>query len=115
MPYFTVKPSEVLYSQDSIGNKFKNGDRIGDVLDDILEGNMSVKSLPKIKVKFSDGKYISADNRRLWILKQLEMRGEVNKVTVKTTRHIPRTKPARTEFVKIRGGSPGGSSVARLI
>jgi antirestriction protein len=56
-----------MYSQNSIGNKFKNGDQIGEVLDNIMEDRLSISKLPTIEVKCIDGRYVSSDNRRLWI------------------------------------------------
>lgn len=110
MPCYNVKPSEILYSQVSIANKFKNGRLIGEVLDDILDGILSVQDIPMIQVKLIDGKYVSADNRRLWILKELERLHHLVRVEVRTTRRIDWRKSARTDNVKIRGGGPGGKS-----
>jgi hypothetical protein len=108
MPNLSLKPSDILYSQSSIANKFTNGLQIGEVLDDIMEDRLSISRLPTIEVKCIDGSYVSSDNRRLWILKQLERLGRVNEVNVKTTRWMSRQKSARTNNVKIRGIGPGG-------
>lgn len=109
MANLNLKPSDIMYSQKSIGNKFKNGIQIGDVLDDIMEDKLSISKLPTIKVKNINGRYVSSDNRRLWIFKELERLGSVNQVSVKTTRRISRHKSARTNNVEIRGKSPGGN------
>ena len=110
MSYLSLKPSDILYSQSSIANKFIKGDhgQIGEVLDDIMEDRLLISRLPKIEVMCIDGSYVSCDNRRLWILKQLERLGRVNQVSVKTTRRMPKQKSARTNNVKIRGMGPGG-------
>ncbi|VDH90598.1 Hypothetical predicted protein [Mytilus galloprovincialis] len=108
MPSFTARPSEIMYSQVSIANTFKNGESIGDVLDDIMEDRLSVSSVPAISVQCIKGKVVSADNRRLWILKQLEKLGHLTTVEVKRTKWMAKDKSARTQNVKIRGGSPGG-------
>ena len=111
MSYLSLKPSEIMYSQSSIANKFTNGDhgQIGEVLDDIMEDKVLISRLPKIEVMCIDGSYVSCDNRRLWILKQLERLGRVHEVSVKTTRRMPGQKSARTNNVKIRGmHGPGG-------
>jgi len=114
MPNLSLKPSEILYSQSSIAYKFrddkyKNGDQIGKVLDDIMEDRLSISRLPTIEVKCIDGRYVSCDNRRLWILKQLERLGRVNEVNVKTTKWISGKKSYRTNNVIIRGIGPGGN------
>lgn len=64
-----------------------------------------------IQVKFIDDKYVSADNRRLWILKELERLGYLEQIEVIIiTKKIDPKKSARTDHVKIRGGGPGGRS-----
>jgi len=98
-----------MYSQNSIGNKFRNGLQIGEVLDDIMEDRLSISRLPTIEVMCIDGRYVSSDNRRLWILKQLEKLGRVSEVSVKIARRICRRKSARTRNVRIRGMYPGGN------
>ena len=110
MSRLSLKPSEIMYSQSSIANKFIKGDhgQIGKVLDDIMEDRLPISKLPTIEVKCIDGRYVSSDNRRLWILKQLERLRRVNQVSVKTTRRMPKLKSARTNNVKIRGMGPGG-------
>ena len=111
MSYLSLKPSEIMYSQSSIANKFTNGDhgQIGEVLDDIMEDRLLISRLPKIEVMCIDGSYVSCDNRRLWILKQLERLGRVNEVSVKIARWMSRQKSVRTNNVKIRGvDGPGG-------
>jgi hypothetical protein len=108
MPNLSLKPSDILYSQNSISNKFTNGLQIGEVLDDIMEDKLPISKLPTIEVKCIDGSYVSSDNRRLWILKQLERLGRVNEVNVKTTRWMSKQKSARINNVKIRGIGPGG-------
>ena len=111
MSYLSLKPSEILYSQSSIANKFTNGDhgQIGEVLDDIMEDRLTISELPEIEVKCIDGSYVSCDNRRLWILKQLERLGRVNEVSVQIVKRICRRKSARTSNVRIRGMGPGGN------
>ena len=109
MPNLSIKPSEILYSQSSIADKFTNGDQIGEVLDDIMEDRLLISRLPTIEVMCIDGRYVSSDNRRLWILKQLERLGRVNEVNVKTTRWMSKKKSCRTNSVKIRGMGPGGN------
>lgn len=111
MPLYSVKPSELLYSQKSIAGKFRNGRLIGETRDDISDGIMSVKDLPRIKVKLIDGEYVSADNRRLWVLKELERLGLLEHIEVIiTTKKMDTKKSERTHHIKIRGGGPGGRS-----
>jgi hypothetical protein len=108
MTNLNLKPSDIMYSQNSIGNKFKNGDQIGEVLDNIMEDKLSISKLPTIEVKCIDGRYVSSNSRRLWILEQLERLGSANQVSVKIARRMCRRKSARTSNVRIRGMGPGG-------
>ena len=108
MPNLSLKPSEILYSQSSIANKFINGLQIGEVLDNIMEDKLSISKLPTIEVKCIDGRYVSSNSRRLWILEQLERLGSANQVSVKIARRMCRRKSARTSNVRIRGIGPGG-------
>lgn len=114
MGLLTLRPSEILYSQNTISNKFKNGLLIGEVLDDILNGKMQHNDLPRIEVALINGDYVSADNRRLWILKELEDLGHLEEVVVKSVKSIYRGKPARSNYIKLRGNGPGGNEVVRM-
>ena len=111
MSCLSLKPSEIMYSQSSIADKFIKSDhgQIGEALDDIMEDKLSISKLPTIEVKCIDGSYVSSDNRRLWILKQLERLGRVNEVSVKIARRICRRKSVRSSNVKIRGIGSGGN------
>ncbi|VDI22937.1 Hypothetical predicted protein [Mytilus galloprovincialis] len=108
----SFKPSNLLYSQDSIARRFQNGRLIGEVLDEIyVYESLSVQDLPKMEVHLIDFKFVSADNRRLWILKELEKLGHLKQVNVNiTTKEMDRRKSARTNHIKIRGDGPGGWS-----
>jgi hypothetical protein len=57
MSCLSLKPSEIMYSQSSIANKFIKGDhgQIGEVLDDIMEDRLPISRLPTIEVKCIDG------------------------------------------------------------
>lgn len=112
--YVAVSPSDIYYSQTSISNKFRNGHQIGEVLDDILDGRISHHSLPAINVMKTDGGLVSADNRRLWVLKQLEEHGHVTEINVNIVRRIDRRKCVKNKHVKVRGGGPGGNEYGRM-
>lgn len=51
------------------------GRRVEDTLADIVAGKMSVNDLPKITVILNQGTYFSLNNRRLYVLKDLRLRG----------------------------------------
>lgn len=59
-----LKPSEIRFSQDSIGNSFGGYTshpfrRIGQTLDDILSGCCNVDSIPRISVMNRNGLYFN--------------------------------------------------------
>ena len=51
------------------------GRRVEDTLADIIAGKMSITDLPKITVILNQGTYFSLNNRRLYVLKDLRLRG----------------------------------------
>ena len=112
-----LKPSELRYSQDSISNTFDSKSRhsyvpIGATLDDLIEGRTYVGDIPEISVQKIGDTWVSADNRRLWVFKQLEKFRKCETIPVTVARYIPPAKKSSTNdglSVKIRGGgNPGG-------
>lgn len=111
-----LAPSDIYYSQDSISNTFGKktkhaGKRIGEVLDDILEGRCSINDIDTINIVIRDEgiyRYISADNRRLWIFKKLEELDEYTEIPVKIVNSISAEKCNFGATIKVRG-NPGGS------
>lgn len=115
-----LQPSEIRFSQDSIGNTFGHYTNhpykpIGETLDDIISG--SVTSLPDISVTKIKGFWYTADNRRLWVLQQAEQCGEIDDIYVSL---IDKIKPNKftTEndgiSVEVRG-DPGGRLWKRIL
>ena len=82
-----------MFSQETVNNYFDKRSRhsgrlIGETLDDICEGRCSVYDLPTIRVMKRDGKWVTADNRRLWVFRQLERLGKCDEVPVHETFYI---------------------------
>ena len=111
-----LKPSEIRYSQNSISNKFDSNSLhsdvlIGETLDDLIEEKVRVDDIPVIEVMEEDDKWVSADNRRLWVFKNLEKFGNCETIAVKVGSIQPFKNTSKTDglSVKIRlGGAPGG-------
>ena len=108
-----LKPSEIRNSQNSISNAFDSNSRlIGQTLDDLIEERIDVSDIPVISAQKVGDKWVSADNRRLWVFKHLEKFGKCKTVPVKMVGYIPLAKHTTTNdgmSVKIRGGgNPGG-------
>ncbi|CAG2225641.1 unnamed protein product [Mytilus edulis] len=115
-----LKPSEVFYSQDSISNKFGlqppcSKQLIGITLDELLSGSITTSHIPFITVVMKNGKFYTADNRRLWVFRKAEEAGSVHEIAVNQgTNETFRTKSG-TKFttsndgisIRIRG-DPGG-------
>lgn len=108
-----LAPSRIYYSQDSISNKFGKSTKhagvlIGETLDDILNGDCSIHDIDPIRVVRRHGVYVTEDNRRLWIFKKLEEKGECSKVPVIKVDEISSFKPFIKPTIRLRG-DPGGS------
>ena len=106
-----LRPSDIRYTQSTISNKFSDGTLIGNLLDDIVIGRCFVSAIKRIEVKLVDGVWYSADNRRLWVFKQLEFLGHCPLLTVKIVKRIDWAKCTSTNGgidVLLRGGQPGG-------
>ena len=106
-----LRPSDIRFTQDTISHKFSDGTLIGRLLDDIVIGRCFVSAIKTIEVKLVDGLWYSADNRRLWVFKQLEILGHCPLITVKVVKRIHWGKCTSGNggtSVSIRGGQPGG-------
>lgn len=110
-----LRPSEIRFSQDSIGSTFGSYTshpfkQIGETLDEILTGKINVNSIPSISVCKKDGKWFTADNRRLWVLQEAEKLGKCREICVRETSYINYNKFTTVNnglSVYIRG-NPGG-------
>ncbi|KAH3729998.1 uncharacterized protein LOC127852950 [Dreissena polymorpha] len=106
-----LRPSDIHYSQDSINNTFDarckhSGVSIGQTLDDILEGRTNMNSIPIITVVERKGKWVTADNRRLWVFRELEWLGKCIYIDVYEDYFIPAEKLTSTNggiTVRVRG------------
>ncbi|XP_065927828.1 uncharacterized protein [Magallana gigas] len=107
-----LAPSRIYYSQDSISNKFGKSTKhagvlIGETLDKLLTGECSIHDIKTIQVLFRNGRYLTADNRRLWIFKKLEELGECTEIPIRMTRYINPQKNVTGSTIRVRG-NPGG-------
>ncbi|KAH3781572.1 hypothetical protein DPMN_159403 [Dreissena polymorpha] len=89
---------------------FKVGRKLGVTLDSICEERCSIEALPTINVAKRGEKWVTADNRRLWVLKELERLGKCDSVPVIVRSDIPSKKLTSKNggvSVNVRG-PPGG-------
>jgi hypothetical protein len=89
-----LKPSDILYSQDSILNRFRDSyiRYIGETLDQLLEVSSYIQNIPNIEVVEINGKLFSMDNRRLWVYKKAEELGSLETIDVIRTSSFNRKK-----------------------
>ena len=108
-----LKPSDILYSQNSISNRFRDSSirYIGETLDQLLENSSYIQNIPNIEVVEINGKLFSMDNRRLWVYKKAEELGSLETIDVIRTSSFNRNK-----FTTKNGGTsirvrsdPGGN------
>jgi len=68
-----LDPYIILYTNNSIADRFSCGRSIYEVADDLRNGNVDVEDIPAIRVvKFEEGWY-ALDNRRLWTFANAEV------------------------------------------
>ncbi|KAL3867705.1 hypothetical protein ACJMK2_040572 [Sinanodonta woodiana] len=89
---FTLRPSEIYYCQNTIKNVFDGIGPIGQTLNDIVDGHLSVNDLTPIRVCWKNNRWFALDNRRLWIFKHLERMGKIDEIDVKEISEIPPEK-----------------------
>ncbi|XP_061192410.1 uncharacterized protein LOC133200646 [Saccostrea echinata] len=109
-----LKPSDIRYSQDSIGSHFGKGTihsykRIGETLDDLLLKRTTLDQIPTITVSQLNGLTFTSDNRRLWVFKKLEELGECEEIEVRFGYIQPSKFTTNSSGISIRvRGDPGG-------
>lgn len=111
-----LKPSEIMFSQKTINNYFDRKSRhsrtlIGETLDNLCAGRCKITDIPTISVMKRDGKWVTSDNRRLWLFRNMERLGKCETIPVNRTYHIDPRKLKSTNGgvrVKVRDDYPGG-------
>lgn len=106
-----LRPSAIRYSQSSISSVFSDGTNIGGLLDDIYFGRCFASALQQIEVSQISNEWVAADNRRLWVFKQLEILGRVDFIIAKHVKKIysgKLTSDNAGTTIEIRNGKPAG-------
>lgn len=115
-----LNPLDIYFCQDTISSKFRircrhSNKRIGETLDELCEGRLSIYHIPTISVMKKNGKWFTADNRRLWVFRELERLGKCESVPVNLIDDIPYDKFTTENggaSVEVRG-EPGGTISSR--
>jgi hypothetical protein len=92
-----LKPSDICFSQAEINNVFDKNSchpykNLGETLDELVEGRCKISDIPSISVKRMNGKWVTADNRRLWVFRHLEKLGKCTTIWVNQTNFINSNK-----------------------
>ena len=83
-----IKPSDIYFTHSSICNKFTGcGKLLEDTLSELISGKTNIVDIPKIKVfhiiQNGNITYLSENNRRLWVFKELEKKGFLSTIEVR--------------------------------
>ena len=84
----SLKPSEILFTHSVINERFTGcGKLLNETLQEIIDNKTSINDIPKIKVFYvNSGKniiYMSENNRRLWVFKELQRNGILDTINVR--------------------------------
>nr|XP_039268809.1 uncharacterized protein LOC120343852 [Styela clava] len=77
-----ISPDNLRYTQDSISCVFKNGRGIERAIIDVAKGVSSVHDFPLMEVYSFAGKFWCRNNRRLYVMKELQRRGHLKEIIV---------------------------------
>ena len=121
-----LKPSNIFFSQNQISatfgkwNRHRNK-RIGETLDDLCDGLCKISNIEPIKVVKKDGKWVTIDNRRLWVFHHLEAAGKCEKIPVEEVQYCSTTHGRKFDSTNggisvriIKGRDPGGTRYRRI-
>jgi len=78
-----VDPFTIYFTHHAISKRFRTGQLIDDVIQDILEGRTSVEDFPQLEVTLRAGKLYSISNRRLFVFRVLAALGFTRLAKVK--------------------------------
>src|SRR6218665_3910288 len=79
-----MRPSDILYTQDSIGGRFTDGRYLSDVFEQLLNRRISVEELGVIEIVEESFLYWAlTGNRRLYLYQKLENLGQVSTIPVR--------------------------------
>ena len=78
----SIRPSEIYFSHSKINKRFTGCKKlIAESLNEITSGKTKISDIPKIKLYVAGDRYISENNRRLYLFKELEKLGLLTTIT----------------------------------
>ena len=82
-----IKPSEIYFSHSKINPRFTGCKKlISESLTEITTGATKISAIPKIKLYVAGDRYISENNRRLFLFKELEKLGLLETITCRVVK-----------------------------
>eukprot|EP00929_Paragymnodinium_shiwhaense_P038320 TRINITY_DN20261_c0_g3_i1.p1 TRINITY_DN20261_c0_g3~~TRINITY_DN20261_c0_g3_i1.p1 ORF type:complete len:326 (-),score=50.50 TRINITY_DN20261_c0_g3_i1:76-1053(-) len=95
-----LDPASIMFSHASISSKFRNGRALDSTIEFLLAGSLKMDSFQAIEVvRMADGRYISINNRRLFVFRVLRHRGFVDLVRCRVlTETHPRVSRPRWDI-----------------
>ncbi len=107
MSYEYVRLGDIRYSQDSIGNTFRDGRSLNTLVRQLRQGVVSLDEVPTIRVyRTRKGNLQSHDHRRLWCFNKVFPANTYVEVII-TDEHVPDKKycgfPGKSA-IDVRGG-----------
>ena len=81
-----IDRSIIYFTHSKLRKKFSDGKIVEETFKQVLDGLVKIEDLPKIKVMYdpTSDRYISMNNRRLWVFKQLNSLGKLPTIMVQT-------------------------------
>ncbi len=78
-----IDPSIIYFTHSKIRNRFSGCNKtIDDTYNEIILGNTLINDIPRISVHYYNDKYISLNNRRLYLFKKLQKEKIINTIYV---------------------------------
>ncbi|XP_077967564.1 uncharacterized protein LOC120341372 [Styela clava] len=111
-------PDKLRYTQDSISSNFKNGGSIEEAINNVVAGVLSVLDFPRMEVYSFAGSLWCRNNRRLYVMKELQRRGHLDKIVFDYVWERPHNRRYFTtktdgKSIRVRKGRSGINNVGR--
>ncbi len=82
-PILTIDPNEIYFTHSKIRKQFTGCNKlITETLSEIMNGTLSIDHIPKISVFKVNSYYVSLNNRRLYLFKELHKQSKIKSVDV---------------------------------
>ena len=101
-----VRPSAIMFTQDSIKNQFQDGHSLLETTVQIAREEVGKRDIELMTViEVGDGRLFSIDNRRLAVFRLLEICGRVGTIKVEIGDYFRWSMEWKRKFTTTNGGS----------